>query len=139
MFTTLKKLEVVAAIIVHDDKILCMQRDFSKYDYISYTFEFPGGKVEQDESNSQALKRELFEEMEMDVNITEQNYYLTVTHNYPDFEITLHFYMIKVDNPYFIQKVHISHKWLKRDELATLNWAPADELIIERLIEEQHE
>ena len=59
----MKHYNVVAAIIIHDSKILCMQRGISKYDYISKKFEFPGGKIEENESEINALKREIKEEL----------------------------------------------------------------------------
>ena len=46
---SMKHYEVVAAVIEYDNKILCMQRDKAKFDYVSYKFEFPGGKVEAGE------------------------------------------------------------------------------------------
>ncbi|MBQ2134423.1 MAG: NUDIX domain-containing protein, partial [Phascolarctobacterium sp.] len=54
----MKHYEVVAAVIEYEDKILCMQRGKAKYDYTSYKFEFPGGKVEAGEENHNALARE---------------------------------------------------------------------------------
>lgn len=51
----MKKIEVVAAIIVHTDKILCVQRNESKYEYVSFKYEFPGGKIEPDETAENAL------------------------------------------------------------------------------------
>ena len=68
----MKHYEVVAAIIEHDNKILCMQRNKSKFVYTSYKFEFPGGKIEAGEENHEALERELREEMDMDINISEK-------------------------------------------------------------------
>lgn len=56
---TMKKIAVVAAIIKYEDKILCVQRNSNKYDYLSYKYEFPGGKVETGESNEAALIREI--------------------------------------------------------------------------------
>ena len=51
----MKELEVVAAIIIYKDQILCMQRNKGKYDYVSYKYEFPGGKIELGETRAQAL------------------------------------------------------------------------------------
>ncbi|MBQ5624717.1 MAG: (deoxy)nucleoside triphosphate pyrophosphohydrolase, partial [Phascolarctobacterium sp.] len=108
----MKHYEVVAAVIVYDNKILCMQRDKAKYDYTSYKFEFPGGKVESGEENHKALERELKEELDMNVNISAEDYLLTVDHTYPDFAITMHAYLCKVEKPDFVMKEHISFKWL---------------------------
>ena len=59
----MKKIEVVAAIIKNENKILCVQRAKNKLDYISEKFEFPGGKIEKKETKTEALRRELVEEM----------------------------------------------------------------------------
>ena len=69
----MKKYEVVAAIIIYEDKILCMQRNKGKYDYVSYKYEFPGGKLEAGETKIQALERELREEMELNVSLKESD------------------------------------------------------------------
>ena len=76
----MKNIEVTAAIIINNNEILCMQRDKAKYDYISYKFEFPGGKIENGESKETALMRELAEEMDININITADDYYFTVQH-----------------------------------------------------------
>ena len=130
----LRHIEVVAGIIIYDDRILCMQRDAGKYDNVSYKFEFPGGKVEPGETNSQALMRELREEMDVEIDISENDYFMTVTHQYPDFEVTMHSYVCRVSSPEFIRKKHINHTWLKRSELDKLDWAPADQPIVKRLM-----
>ena len=129
----MKHYEVVAAVIVYDNKILCMERDKAKYDYTSYKFEFPGGKVESGEENHKALERELKEELDMNVSISEDDFLLTVEHAYPDFAITMHSYLCKVETPDFIMKEHISFKWLTVNELDTLDWAEADKPIVEFL------
>ena len=102
----MKHYEVVAAVIEYDGKILCMQRNEGKFDYVSYKFEFPGGKVEAGEENHTALERELREEMDMNVSISEDDYLMTVNHTYPDFAITMHAYLCKVDKPDFVRKEH---------------------------------
>lgn len=129
----MKHYEVVAAVIEYDNKILCMQRDKAKFEYVSYKFEFPGGKVEAGEENHNALARELNEEMDMNVNISAEDYLLTVDHTYPDFAITVHTYLCKVDKPDFVMKEHIDFKWLSVNELGTLDWAEADKPIVEWL------
>ena len=130
---SMKHYEVVAAVIECDNKILCMQRDKAKFDYVSYKFEFPGGKVETGEENYAALERELHEEMDMNVTFSENYYLLTVEHTYPDFAITMHTYLCKVDKPDFVMKEHISFEWLTVDALDKLDWAEADKPIVEFL------
>jgi 8-oxo-dGTP diphosphatase len=111
-----------------------MQRNANKYDYLSYKYEFPGGKVEPGETNSQALMRELREEMEIEINISESDFFMVVTYQYPDFEVTMHSYICRVNSSEFIRKEHINHVWLKCQDLDKLDWAPADIPIVKKLM-----
>jgi 8-oxo-dGTP diphosphatase len=66
----MKRIEVVAGIISNKDgDILCTQRNVSPYPYISKKYEFPGGKIEPGETREEALKREIFEELNIDIFI----------------------------------------------------------------------
>ena len=113
----MKHLEVVGAVIQYDGKILCMQRGAGKYDYVSYKYEFPGGKVEAGETHPEALMRELREEMNFDVSITEEDYLTTVNHRYPDFEITMYCYLCHPTSPEFTRKEHVNHVWAEPEEM----------------------
>ncbi|WP_230977042.1 (deoxy)nucleoside triphosphate pyrophosphohydrolase [Proteiniclasticum sediminis] len=130
----MKTIEVVAAILVHDGKILCMQRDAAKYDYIAYKYEFPGGKIERGETRSQALMRELREEMDLQLNIAEEQYFMSIDHTYPDFRIVMHSYLIPVETPTFTLKEHLSFCWLQPAALSQLDWAPADYPLVDQLM-----
>lgn len=129
-------MKVVAAVIEHDGKILCMQRGLTKYDYTSYHWEFPGGKIEPGETPQQALHRELLEEMKLNVEVGE--HLMTIDHSYPDFDITLMFYRCKPVNltmdsdgyPQFTRLEHNAHCWLPPQEMSELNWCPADAPLI---------
>ncbi len=129
----MKHYEVVAAVIQHGNKYLCMQRNEGKFDYTSFKFEFPGGKVEKGEENHTALERELREEMDMQVSISESDYMMTVNHTYPDFAITMHAYLCKVENPDFVMKEHVAFEWLTKENLSSLDWADADKPIVQKL------
>ena len=133
----MKHIEVVAAVIVVDRKILCVQRNKNKYDYISYKYEFPGGKVERGESNEQALRREILEELNMDIRI--QRDFLTVKHDYPDFRITLHAFLCTCDTKELTLNEHVDVKWMDRDLLAVLDWAEADIAIVDKIVYEGEE
>jgi len=130
-----KHIEVVAAIILNQNKILCMQRPKSDKIYISCKYEFPGGKIEAGETKTEALMRELYEEMKLSVDISEEDFFMTVNHAYPDFELTLHCYICRVDTPEFVRQEHIDHKWVPPADLLKLDWAGADLPIVEKLME----
>lgn len=123
---------VVAAIIKFEDRILCMQRNTSKYDYLSYKYEFPGGKVEVGESNEDALHREIKEELDLEILVEDE--FFTVNHEYPDFKLTMHSFLCKSSTPEFKLKEHVAFKWLPQSELMSLDWAAADVPIVEKLM-----
>ena len=125
-------IEVVAAIIFFENKILCLKRGYSKYDYISFKYEFPGGKIKNDESNVNALKREIKEELNIDIII--KNKFKTIIHNYPDFNIKLHSYICSTNNFYGKLYEHSEYKLLKINELKSVNWLEADIPLIDDLI-----
>ena len=132
-----KHYTVSAAIIVENKKILCVQRNKGKYDYISYKYEFPGGKLEDGENEEDALKREISEELNLEIDVAEK--FLVVTHEYLDFDLTMHSYLCKVNTEQLVLKEHIDAKWLHKNELIELDWAAADLPIVSKLINTNHE
>ncbi len=128
----MKKVEVVAAIIKYNDEILCVQRPINKYDYISYKYEFAGGKIEIGESHEQALVREIAEELNLAVKV--DDFFMTVVHAYPDFELTMHSYFCQADTKKLTLNEHINHQWLRVEHLESLDWAAADIPIVNQLI-----
>jgi 8-oxo-dGTP diphosphatase len=124
-------LEVVAAVIMVDDKILCVQRAESEKSYISCKWEFPGGKIEANESAPQALKREILEELGL--NISVQELLTSVDHKYPDFSIRLHAFSCGLEKTNLLLNEHLDYKWLYPSELSQLDWAEADIPIVEML------
>ena len=128
----MKKIEVVAAIIYHENKILCVQRGENKYDYISKKYEFPGGKMEAGESKEETVKREILEELHMDIEVKDE--FLTVEHQYPDFHLTMHSFKCSTTNESLTLTEHIDFKWLEISEMSGLDWAAADVPIVEKLV-----
>lgn len=129
-----KHIEVVAGIIEHNGKILCMQRAVGKYDYVSLKWEFPGGKIEQGETKEEALKRELIEEMEMVIDISE--HFIDISYEYPDFTMNMYCFKCSAKSDKFVLNVHNDFKWLEKKELKSIDWAPADIKIIDKLMRE---
>lgn len=130
----MKQIKVSAGIIIDKDKILCVQRGAGKYDYISYKFEFPGGKVEPNENGEEALRRELIEEMKLDIKIDKMEHFIKIHHEYKDFKVVMDSYICHVENPEFELLEHIDGKWLMAEELLDLDWAEADIPIVNALM-----
>ena len=123
--------EVVAAVIKSCDKYLCVQRGVTKFPYTSFKFEFPGGKVEGNESLQEALEREIREELECAIIVGEL--LLTVDHSYPDFNIRMHCFLCSASNKEFTLNEHINALWLTPQEMLDLDWAEADKPIVRLL------
>lgn len=125
-----KNIHVVGAVIVKDSKILCAQRGPDKS--LPLMWEFPGGKIEINESPEEALVREINEEMDCDITVG--NKIVTTAYEY-DFGIvhlTTFYCELNSGTPKLID--HVSVKWLEKHELRDLDWAPADIPTIDILI-----
>ena len=130
----MKHYNVVAAVVYHDGKYLCMQKGKTKFEYTSYKWEFPGGKIELGETPQQALARELMEEMEYPVEVVEE--LVTVNHEYPGFSITMTAFLCtpKGDADGFKRREHADSKWCSKEELKGLDWAAADIDVVEGIL-----
>ena len=135
MCTYLKKtVKVVAAIIENEHKeILCALRSTTMS--IPNMWEFPGGKVEQDEDLHTALIREINEEMKCTIE-TDGDIFFDHTHEYETFIINLIAIKAKITDGTPVLAEHDKIIWLERKNLSSLQWAPADIPIVEALMEE---
>ncbi|RYY54707.1 MAG: (deoxy)nucleoside triphosphate pyrophosphohydrolase [Chitinophagaceae bacterium] len=129
----MKIVNVVAAVIQYRDLFLCVQRGESKFEYISRKYEFPGGKIEADESEESALLREIKEELNKSIVVGPK--LITVDHDYPDFEILMHTYLCFADDQDLQLSEHIDFKWLPINRMQDLDWAAADIPILNKLID----
>ena len=129
-------IEVVAAIIKVNNKFLCCQRNKNKYEYISKKYEFPGGKIEKNETKEEALKREIREELGLKIYI--EKLVKIIEYSYPDFDIRMHCFLCSVDNFDIKLNDHISYRLMESDELHLLDWVPADLELI-NLLEDKNE
>ena len=134
--STTPKIEVVAAIIMHNNKILCVKRGKGKFEYVSLKWEFPGGKVEPDETLEQAIVREIQEELI--VNIKVDKLFLTIKHQYPDFYLIMHSFLCHTDTDVITLTEHIDYQWLSAHQLEMLDWATADIPIVEKILEDNN-
>ncbi|WP_342527689.1 (deoxy)nucleoside triphosphate pyrophosphohydrolase [Chryseomicrobium sp. FSL W7-1435] len=118
-----KHVNVVGAVLVNETKqIFCALR--SPQMSLPNLWEFPGGKIEPGESPEETLKRELMEELKIEVTVGEEvesTYY-----EYDSFTIQLTTFYTKIQSGTPILTEHADYKWLSAEELFNLEWAPAD-------------
>ncbi|HIF9411188.1 TPA: (deoxy)nucleoside triphosphate pyrophosphohydrolase [Photobacterium damselae] len=126
-----KQIEVVAAVLMNGGQFLAVQRGESQLSYVSKKWEFPGGKVEAGETLVAAITRELEEELR--ITIAEPQFLLTVEHSYPDFDITMHCFVVDVPTRELELTEHLDFRWLNKDQLWDLDWAAADVPAVEML------
>ncbi|MEY4479206.1 MAG: hypothetical protein RL276_1511 [Bacteroidota bacterium] len=127
----MKLIKVVAGVVRNGSKFLCVQRGPHKFPYISEKWEFPGGKIEEGESPEGALIRELKEELELEV--INLSYLITVDHVYPDFRIVMDTFICDTASIEFQLSEHQAGIWLSQDDLVELDWAAADVPIVKAL------
>ena len=125
----MKEIEVVAAII-HDDegRIFATQRGYGDY---KDGWEFPGGKMEPGETPEEALIREIWEELE--TKIVVERLVKTVEYEYPKFFLKMHCFWSHIESGSLVLKEHEAAKWLSKDQLDSVDWLPADKVVVEKL------
>ena len=119
---------VVAAVVEEDDAFLVTRRPEGVH--LAGLWEFPGGKIDPDESHADALKREMREELDTDVDVGVLVF--ETTHAYPERTVSLYFYRCVLKQrprPLLGQEM----QWVKRPELAALGFPPADAELIQKL------
>ena len=124
----MKQIEVVAAIIRKADKILATQRGYGDF---KDWWEFPGGKMEVGESPEEALRREILEELSTEICVDE--YICTIEYDYPKFHLTMHCYFCSLVTEALHLNEHEAARWLAKDELDSVNWLPADVLVVNEI------
>ena len=126
----MKTIEVVAAIIHQDGKILATQRGYGDYKGM---WEFPGGKMEQKETQEQAIVREIYEELNVEILVERK--VCTVEYDYPQFHLTMHCFWCCISQGVPVLKEHLSAQWLEKRQWESVEWLPADVEVVKVLIE----
>ena len=124
----MKRIEVVAGIIKSGKKIFATERGYGEFKGF---WEFPGGKIEANETREQALVRELKEELAVEIKV--ENFLCTINYDYPSFHLTMHCFYCSIVKGELTLLEHQSAKWLKVNELDSVKWLPADIEVIEIL------
>jgi 8-oxo-dGTP diphosphatase len=126
-------IQVLAAVIVKENKILCVQRGAHKFPYLTNKWEFPGGKMEDGESQEETIQREIREELSMEIKPLK--HLMSNQHQYPDFSIELHTWFCQPLSESLELNEHQAFLWLETKELLTLDWAEADVAVIHFLMD----
>ena len=125
----MKTIEVVAAVIHKDGKYFATQRGYGEFEGL---WEFPGGKIEPGESHETALKREIEEELGIDISI--ENFLCTTNYDYSSFHLIMHCYLCNIISGEIELKEHKDACWLNPEAFNDVEWLPADKEIIEKLV-----
>lgn len=126
-----KRIEVVGAVIVRDGQILCAQRGL--HATLPGMWEFPGGKIEPDETAREALVREINEELLCEITVGEE--INTAVHEYDFGIIALTTFFCELVNGTPLLTEHEAVVWLEPEELESLNWAPADVPAVKAIVQ----
>ena len=124
----MKTIRVVAAVILSDGRIFATQLG---YGYFKGGWEFPGGKIEDGETPEVALKREILEELETEITVGEL--IDTIEYDYPNFHLSMDCFWCEIVSGNLVLKEHEAAKWLDKEALYSVEWLPADVLLIEKI------
>lgn len=124
----MKRVEVVAAVLTHNGLVFATQRGYGEF---KDGWEFPGGKVEAGESPEEALRREIREELEVEVNVGDL--IDTIEYDYPAFHLSMKCYACTIagGSPHLLE--HEAARWLSADQLDSVAWLPADITLIPKI------
>lgn len=117
----MKKINVVAAIIIKDNKIFVTQRGYGEF---KDKWEFPGGKIEENETPTNALIREIKEELDASISVNE--FLCDVEYDYETFHLSMKCFICSLNNLHLELLEHENAKWVKLEELDNIDFLPAD-------------
>ena len=124
----MKQIEVVAAVIKRGNVIFATQRGYGEF---KDWWEFPGGKMEPGETPQQSLVREIKEELDADISVGDL--IQTVEWDYPNFHLTMHCFWCELVTEALNLNEHEAASWLAKDNLYSVKWLPADELLLNNI------
>ena len=124
----MKTIRVVAAVIRSEDKIFATARGYGEF---KGQWEFPGGKIEPEETPQEALVREIQEEL--DVKTEVGDLIDTIEYDYPQFHLSMDCFWCEIVSGNLVLKEHESARWLTKKQLNDVKWLPADVTLIEKI------
>lgn len=131
----MKTIRVVAAVICDSvkekHKIYATSRGYGEF---KGQWEFPGGKIEEGETPEQALKREIKEELDAEIEV--YDLIETIEYDYPNFHLSMDCFWCEIITGKLVLKEAEAAKWLRKDELDSVQWLPADLTLIGKIRKE---
>lgn len=129
----MKTVKVVAAVITAANEngekmIFATQRGYGEF---KDGWEFPGGKVEPGETPQAALKREIMEELETEIEVGDL--IETIEYDYPTFHLSMDCFWAEIVKGDLVLREHEAAKWLTREQLESVDWLPADLGLVEKV------
>ncbi len=124
----MKELKVVAAVIFQDGKVFATLRGYGPY---KDGWEFPGGKIEAGESPEEALRREISEELETEIEVGEL--IDTIEYDCPDFHLSMKCFACRIISGDLHLVEHEAARWLNAGQLDSVDWLPADITLIPKI------
>ena len=124
----MKEIIVVAAAIIKSNQLLITKRANGQFKGL---WELPGGKVEPNESFNDALKREIDEELSLNIRVNQ--FITTINHQYPNFKLIMHVFVCEIINGEISLLDHSEYRWINQNQLKYVNWLPADIKLIPSL------
>ena len=124
----MKTLHVVCAVIRKDDRIFATQRGYGEF---KDGWEFPGGKIEAGETPKQALKREIKEELDTEIDVGEL--IDRIEYDYPDFHLSMQCFWAEVKSGKLTLLEAEDARWLTAESIDTVDWLPADRELVKKI------
>lgn len=130
----MKTIKVVAAVIKAVNEggeqiVFATQRGYGEF---KGGWEFPGGKIETGETAHEALKREIMEELDTEIEVGEL--IDTIEYDYPEFHLSMECFWCEIIKGKLVLKEHEAARWLTKNQLADVEWLPADVKLIEKIV-----
>ena len=126
----MKHIEVAAAVIVENGKVFTTQRGYGEF---KDGWEFPGGKLEPGETPEACIVREIREELATEIKA--ERILGVVDYDYPNFHLTMHCILCTIVSGELKLLEHEAAKWVTKETLRSVDWLPADQLILDKIEE----